>query len=58
VIDGLFSKARYFAKIGQFDEAIKAYDEILAKPKTVTGKKIDANMEKSRIAFFELVSSS
>ena len=52
----MFSKARFFAKIGKWNDAEAIYDEILAKPKTVTGKKIDANMEKARIAFFELVS--
>lgn len=56
VIDGLFSKARYLAKIGDWTESEKIYDEILSKPKTVTGRKIDANMEKARLAFFSLVS--
>lgn len=50
----MFSKARYFAKIGDFHLAEKTYDEILLKPKTVTGRKIDANMEKARVAFFQL----
>jgi len=54
VIDGLFSKARYLAKIGDWTESEKIYDEILSKPKTVTGRKIDANMEKARLAFFSL----
>ena len=58
VIDGLFSKARYLAKIGSWADAEKVYDEILAKPKTVTGRKIDANMEKARLAFFDLVRSN
>lgn len=56
VIDGLFSKARYLAKIGDWTASEKIYDEILSKPKTVTGRKIDANMEKARLAFFSLVS--
>jgi 26S proteasome regulatory subunit N7 len=55
VIDALFLKARYQAKIGDFTTAEQTYDEILSKPKTVTGRKIDANMEKARIAFFTLV---
>lgn len=54
VVDALFLKARYQAKIGDFTTAEQTYDEILSKPKTVTGRKIDANMEKARIAFFNL----
>ncbi len=54
VIEGLFSKARYFVKIGNWSEAVNVYDDILGRPKTVTGKKIDANMEKARIYLFTL----
>jgi 26S proteasome regulatory subunit N7 len=54
VIEGLFSKARYYTKIGSWSEAAAAYDDILSRPKTVTGKKIDANMEKARIYLFTL----
>eukprot|EP01033_Poteriospumella_lacustris_P002597 gene2597-1890_t len=54
VLDGMFSKARYQAKIGQFDASLQTYDAIIAKPKTVTGKKIDANMEKARVLLFTL----
>jgi 26S proteasome regulatory subunit N7 len=50
----MFLKARFQAKIGDWNEAEKTYDEILVKPKTVTGRKIDAHMEKARIAFFSL----
>ena len=51
----MFSKARYYSKIGDWDNAVKAYDDILKKEKTSTGKKIDANMEKSKIALFNQV---
>jgi hypothetical protein len=34
VLDGMFSKARYQAKIGQFDASLQTYDAIIAKPKT------------------------
>ena len=51
----MFARARYFSKIGDWDEAFKSYDEILKKEKTSTGKKIDANMEKAKIALFNHV---
>lgn len=54
VLDGMFSKARYQAKIGHFDASLDTYDAVIAKPKTVTGKKIDANMEKARVLLFTL----
>lgn len=54
VIEGLLSKARYYTKIGNWSEATSVYDDILGRPKTVTGKKIDANMEKARIYLFTL----
>lgn len=34
VLDGMFNKARYQAKIGHFDAALETYDAIIAKPKT------------------------
>jgi 26S proteasome regulatory subunit N7 len=52
VMDCLFDKARHFSRIGDVDNAYIAYDVILTKEKTSTGKKIDATMEKSRLAFF------
>jgi hypothetical protein len=54
-MDSLFSKARFFAKIGEWADSVKIYDEILAKPKSSTGKKLDALMDKARIAFFNKV---
>lgn len=51
----MFAKARQLSKIGSWVEALKAYDEILAKEKTGTGKKIDATMEKAKIALFTVV---
>ena len=51
----MFFKARYLAKIGSWDEAYSSYDLILAKPKISTGKKIDANMEKAKIALLTQV---
>ena len=51
-MDCLFEKARYYSSIGDVDNAYSAYDVILNKEKTSTGKKIDATMEKARLAFF------
>lgn len=51
----MFAKARLLAKIGSWSESLKAYDEILAKEKTGTGKKIDATMEKAKIALLTSV---
>lgn len=56
VLDSLFSKARHYTTIGDWNNAYKIYDEILNKEKTPTGKKIDANMEKARIALFNVES--
>lgn len=52
VVDSMFARARYFSKIGDWVEAFVSYDNILKKEKTSTGKKIDANMEKAKIALF------
>lgn len=57
VLDALFAKARFYSKTGAWTAAVTVYDEILAKPKSSTGKKIDSIMEKARIAFFDLVSA-
>jgi 26S proteasome regulatory subunit N7 len=54
VLDALFSKATHFAKTGSWDASIVIYDEILNKPKTSTGKKIDAMMSKARIAIYRM----
>ena len=50
----MFAKARYLAKIGSWTEALAAFDEIITKEKTSTGKKIDATMEKAKIALFKM----
>lgn len=54
VMENLFVKATHFSKVGSWDASIAVYDEILNKPKTTTGKKIDALMAKARIAFFRI----
>lgn len=54
VLELLFSKARFFSRIGDWEASWEAYDEILKKDKTSTGKKIDATMEKAKIAMFNL----
>jgi 26S proteasome regulatory subunit N7 len=51
-IDVLLARARYFTKIGDFAKAVGVYDDILGRPKTITSKKLDALMEKCRIALF------
>jgi 26S proteasome regulatory subunit N7 len=52
VIDAQFAKARHFSRIGDWTSAFSSYDDILKRPKLSTGKKIDATMEKCRIAIF------
>jgi hypothetical protein len=54
-LDALFAKARHYATIGDCEESLKAYDEILALKKVSSGKKIDATLDKMRVAFFTLV---
>jgi hypothetical protein len=54
-MDALFAKARLHATVGDCVAATAAYEEILAKEKTSTGKKIDATLEQARVAFFSLV---
>ena len=55
VLDCLFEKARFYSKIGDVENAFVAYDTILSRDKTTTGKKIDASMEKARVALFQMV---
>jgi 26S proteasome regulatory subunit N7 len=50
----MLQKARFLLQTGDFARANAAYDDILKRPKISTGKKIDAAMEKSRIALFKL----
>lgn len=57
VMDAMFARARSHAATGNCAEAFIAYEDILAKEKTSTGKKIDATLEQARVAFFCLVSS-
>jgi len=52
IIDSAFAFAAYYAKIGDKEQALTAYDKILKIPKLSTGKKIDALMGKSRVANF------
>jgi 26S proteasome regulatory subunit N7 len=51
-IDALLARARYFTRIGDFVQANTVYDDILNRPKTITSKKLDAMMEKCRMALF------
>ena len=51
----MFAKESYLAKIGSWTEALAAFDEIIAKEKTSTGKKIDATMKKAKISLFIMV---
>ena len=55
VLDALFARARHFATIGDCDEAFAAYDVILSLKKLSSGKKIDATLERTRVAFFVMV---
>lgn len=54
MLDALFAKARHFSCIGSWEQSFEAYDEILKKEKTSSGKKIDATMEKTRISLFQV----
>lgn len=55
VMDCMFLKARALAAMGSFSASDVAYDEIVKKEKTSTGKKIDATMEKTKNALFSMV---
>ena len=54
-MDALFAKARHYATIGDIENAYKAYDVILTKEKLGANKKLDATMEKFRVAIFDMV---
>jgi hypothetical protein len=55
LLDAQFAKARCYARIGDKEKAYEAFDEIIQKEKVSTGKKIDATMDKARVAMFWLV---
>lgn len=52
VLDARLEIARFAAKSLNKEDALEAYDKVLALPKLSTGKKIDALMEASRVASF------
>lgn len=52
VLDARLKGARFAAKSMGKEEALDAYDKVLALPKLSSGKKIDALMECSRVASF------
>lgn len=52
VLDARMNAARFAAKSLSKDEALEAYDKVLALPKLSSGKTIDAIMEASRVASF------
>mmetsp|Transcript_11423 Transcript_11423/g.26509 ORF Transcript_11423/g.26509 Transcript_11423/m.26509 type:complete len:314 (+) Transcript_11423:28-969(+) len=52
VLGSRFEVARFAAKSLGKDEALEAYDKLLALPKLSSGKTIDALMESSRVASF------
>ncbi|CAM9099584.1 unnamed protein product [Phaeothamnion confervicola] len=54
VLDAMFLKARAYARIGDRDGAYAAYGAILGRPKVSTGRRIDAIMQKIRVALFHL----
>lgn len=54
-MDAQFAKARCYARIGDKEKAYEAFDEILQKEKVSTSKKIDATMDKARVAMFWMV---
>jgi 26S proteasome regulatory subunit N7 len=52
VLDARLEIARFAAKSLSMEEAIEAYEKVLALPKLSSGKTIDALMEESRVASF------
>ena len=54
ILDVLLEKAKHFCGTGAFHLANAVYDEIIAREKTTTARKIDAWMSKARIALFDL----
>mmetsp|Transcript_14606 Transcript_14606/g.31664 ORF Transcript_14606/g.31664 Transcript_14606/m.31664 type:complete len:441 (+) Transcript_14606:76-1398(+) len=52
VLDARFDVARFAAKSLSKDEALDAYEKVLALPKLSSGKKIDCLMEGARVALF------
>lgn len=54
VLDAMLAKARLFTKIGNWSEALSAFDVIISRPKMTIGKKIDITMEKARIYLFTM----
>jgi len=54
VLDALFGLAQHQARIGAKDEAYRAFQTIVEKPKVSIGKRIDASMQKLRVALFHL----
>lgn len=52
VLEARFEVARCAAKSLSKEEALKAYDKLLALPKLSSGKTIDALMEQARVASF------
>jgi len=52
VLDALFDIARFHARIGAKDEAYTANDAIRDRPKVSSGKRVDAVMNKLRVALF------
>eukprot|EP00635_Sarcinochrysidales_sp_CCMP3193_P009868 CAMPEP_0118904976 /NCGR_PEP_ID=MMETSP1166-20130328/9215_1 /TAXON_ID=1104430 /ORGANISM="Chrysoreinhardia sp, Strain CCMP3193" /LENGTH=404 /DNA_ID=CAMNT_0006844245 /DNA_START=6 /DNA_END=1220 /DNA_ORIENTATION=+ len=54
VLDCLFEKARFYARIGDKDKAYKANSTILTQAKVSSGKKLDAAMNTIRVSLFYL----
>ena len=52
VLEARLDIARFAAKSLSKEEALEAYEKVLALPKLSTGKQIDALMEESRVASF------
>jgi 26S proteasome regulatory subunit N7 len=50
----MMAKAQHYARIGDWSAAYKAFDDIIAKEKVGTSKKIDSMMTKCRIALFNM----
>lgn len=52
IMDGLFAKATFFCRVGAKEDAFRALDSIIARKKISPGKKLDAAMDRTRVAMF------
>ena len=54
VLDLMFNKAALYTRVGAWNAACNAFDDIIKKEKVSSGKKLDTVMSKCRIALFNM----